>query len=196
MREVLGSHRRESAVKVLVISGSRNPEGQTARAANAFLEGVGSAGGQGELVFLPQMKIERCRQCEDDGWGICRSEGRCVIEDDFASVVDRVKDADAVVFATPVYFSDLSESLRAFLDRLRRTCIHDAGRERIEGKGAVGICVAGGGGGGAPACTVSLERVLRTCGFEVVDLIPVRRQNLDMKLNVLRAAGGELASTG
>lgn len=183
-------------MKVLVISGSRNPEGQTARAANAFLEGVGSAGGQGELVFLPQMKIERCRQCEDDGWGICRSEGRCVIEDDFASVVDRVKDADAVVFATPVYFSDLSESLRAFLDRLRRTCIHDAGRERIEGKGAVGICIAGGGGGGAPACTVSLERVLRTCGFEVVDLIPVRRQNLDMKLNVLRAAGGELASGG
>ena len=181
-------------MKALIISGSRNPKGQTARAAEAFLDGVKSAGGECELVFLPQMSIERCRQCEDDGWGICRSEGRCIIEDDFAPLVAKVKDADAVVFATPVYFSDLSESLRAFLDRLRRTCIHDAGRERIEAKPAVGICVAGGGGGGAPACAVAMERILHTCGLDVVDMIPVRRQNLDLKLALLSAAGKWLAA--
>ena len=139
------------------------------------------------------MKIERCRQCEDDGWGICRAEGQCAIKDDFASLVDKIKNADAVVFATPVYFGDLSESIRAFLDRLRRTCMHESGKDGINGKPAIGICVAGGGGGGAPACTVSLEKVLRTCGFDVVDMIPVRRQNLDMKLDILRATGKWLA---
>ncbi len=183
-------------MKLVVLSGSRNTKGQTAAAASAFLDGVRSAGGVGELIFLPTLRIERCRQCEDDGWGVCRSEGRCIIEDDFASLVDAIKDADAVVLATPVYFGDLSESLRAFLDRLRRTCVNEAGRDGIEGRPTVGICVAGGGGGGAPACTVSLERVLRTCGFDVLDLIPVRRQNLEAKLSVLSAAGRWLASGG
>lgn len=181
-------------MRILLISGSRNPDGQTGRAAKAFLEGAANAGGQGDIVRLPPMNIERCRQCEDDGWGICRSEGRCVIEDDFASIVEKIRSADAVAFATPVYFSDLSESLRAFLDRLRRICVNDAGRARVEGTPAIGICVAGGGGGGAPECTVRLEWTLRTSSFSVMDMIPVRRQNLDAKLEVLKAAGEWIAS--
>ena len=83
-----------------------------------------------------------------------------MIDDDFASLVERIRSSDAAVFATPVYFSDLSESMRAFLDRLRRICRHESGRAGIEGTPAVGICVAGGGGGGAPACVVALEKVL------------------------------------
>jgi len=182
-------------MKVLMISGSRNPNGQTGRAAAAVLEGAGEQGAETESMFLPQMKIERCRQCDDNGWGICRTEGKCVIDDDFASLVDKISDADAVVFATPVYFSDLSESLRAFLDRLRRTCVNQAGKERVSGKPAIGVCVAGGGGGGAPACAVSLERTLRTPGFDVLDLIPVRRQNLESKLGVLKSTGDWLAES-
>ena len=176
-------------MRVLIVSGSRSPNGQTARAADALLQGVTSEGGQGEQIFLPKMKIERCRQCEDSGWGICRTEGKCVIEDDFASLVDQIRDADALVFANPVYFSDLSESMRAFTDRLRRTCMNAAGKDGIAGKPAIGICVAGGGGGGAPTCAVSLERVLQRCGFDVVDMIPARRQNLDMKVKILEITG-------
>ena len=86
------------------------------------------------------------------------------------------------MFTTPVYYSDLSESLRAFLDRLRRTCTHKDGKVGIENKPVIGVCVAGGGGGGAPACCVSLEKVLSTCGFSVVDMVPVRRQNLEAKM--------------
>jgi len=181
-------------MKGIILLGSRNPEGRTARAANALLEGLKDEGGQGEAVFLPHKKIERCRQCEQDGWGICRTEGRCVIEDDFASLMDKIRHADAVIFATPVYFSDLSESIRSFLDRLRRVTMHESGQRGIHGKPAIGVCVAGGGGGGAPACTVSLEKVLSTCGFDVVDMIPVRRQNLDTKLAIFRATGKWLAT--
>ena len=180
-------------MSILVVSGSRNPRGQTASAADALLAGAADAGATGEQVFLPKLAIERCRQCDDNGWGICRTEGRCVIEDDFASIVDKIEAADAVAFANPVYFGDLSESLRAFLDRLRRTCMHESGKARVAGKKAVGICVAGGGGGGAPNCTLSLEKVLSICGFDVVDMIPARRQNLDTKLEVRRAVGKWLA---
>jgi multimeric flavodoxin WrbA len=180
-------------VRLVAILGSRNPQGQTARATDALLEGIADAGWEVARAYLPELEVERCRQCEDNGWGICRTEGRCVIEDDLAELVDQIRAADAVAFATPVYFGDLSESLRAFTDRLRRITRHEAGRMGITDKRAVGICVAGGGGGGAPSCSVSLEKVLRTCGFDVVDMIPARRQNLDMKCDVLRVTGKWLA---
>ena len=180
-------------MRLVAILGSRNPQGQTARATDALLEGIADAGWKVARAYLPELEVERCRQCEDKGWGICRTEGRCVIEDDLAELVDQIRAADAVAFATPVYFGDLSESLRAFTDRLRRITRHEAGRMGITDKRAVGICVAGGGGGGAPSCSVSLEKVLRTCGFDVVDMIPARRQNLDMKCDVLRVTGKWLA---
>ena len=112
-----------------------------------------------------------------------------MIDDDFAMLVQRIREARAVVFATPVYYGDLSESLQAFLNRLRRICTQERGREGIAGKPALGICVAGGGGGGAPSCCVSLEKIIGTCGFDVVDMIPIRRQNLDIKLEQLRLSG-------
>ena len=183
-------------MKTILISGSRNPKGQTATAARAVLDGLAAKGAACEEVFLPVLKIERCRQCDDAGWGLCRSEGRCVIEDDFAALVDKVRRADAVVFGNPVYFGDLSESLRALLDRLRRITRHDAGKKGIAGKPALGVCVAGGGGGGAPNCCLSLEKVLATCGFDVLDLVPVRRQNLQAKLPLLQQAGQWLAESG
>jgi multimeric flavodoxin WrbA len=176
-------------MKVLAVLGSRNPDGQTARATDAFLQGAADRGALVAKVMLPPLRIERCRQCDNNGWGLCRSEGRCAIEDDFADVVAKIKDADFAVFGNPVYFSDLSESLRAFLDRLRRVCRHEKGKERVTGKPAIGICVAGGGGGGAPTCVASMEKVLATCGFDVLDMVPCRRQNLDLKTALLRTAG-------
>jgi multimeric flavodoxin WrbA len=180
-------------MKVVGILGTRSPEGQTARAAGALLDALARKGVKVERMFLPAMKIERCRQCDEKGWGLCRSEGRCVIEDDFASLVAEIRSADAAVFATPVYFGDLSESLRAFLDRLRRITRHATGKAGIEGKAALGVCVAGGGGGGAPSCAVSLEKVLSQATMDPIDVVAVRRQNLEMKLGVLRQTGEWLA---
>jgi hypothetical protein len=80
------------------------------------------------------------------------------------------------------------------IDRLRRICIHGGKADRIQAKPVVGVCVAGGGGGGAVKCAASFENVLLTCGFDVVDMVPVRRQNLAAKLEVLRAVGRWLAT--
>ena len=180
-------------MQILTILSSRNREGRTARSAASLAEGAAAAGASVDDIFLTELKIERCRQCDAGGWGTCRSEGKCVIDDDFASVADRMRGADALVFANPVYFGDLSESMRAFLDRLRRCCRHEHGKAGIETKPAVGICMAGGGGGGAPSCCLSMEKVLSQCGMSVVDLIPVRRQNLPVKLELLRHEGQALA---
>jgi multimeric flavodoxin WrbA len=191
-------------MSILVVSGSRNREGKTAQAIEAIRKGVAKAGGKSDVVFLTELKIERCRQCNPDGWGICRSEGRCVIEDDFAAVAGKIKAADAVVFANPVYFGDLCESLRGFLDRYRRTRFSTAFRPPgaggppigmgIGGIPAVGYCYAGGSGMGTITCLASMERQLQSCGFDIVDMIPARRQNLDMKLPFLEKIGEWLVS--
>ena len=62
-------------MKILCLLGSRNPEGQTASAAQALLKGVNEQGHETELVILPELSIERCRQCDNDGWGLCRQKG-------------------------------------------------------------------------------------------------------------------------
>jgi multimeric flavodoxin WrbA len=177
-------------MQILMLSGSRNREGRTARVIEAIGRGVVKAGGKWESIFLTEHNIERCRQCDKDGWGICRSEQRCVIKDDFDSIVVKVKAADALVFANPVYFGDLCESMRAFLERLRRTGPRiPPGPPHAGGTPSIGICLAGGGGGGAPNCCVSLEKIILSCGCDVVDMIPVRRQNLDFKLKLLELTG-------
>ena len=176
-------------MKILSITGSRNPEGKTAYCVKSFLKGVADAGCESSNIFLVEKKIDRCRQCDFNGWGQCRTEGRCIIEDDFASIVEEIRKADGIVFATPVYFGDLSESMKSFLDRLRRITRHQQGKMNIEGKPVIGICVAGGGGGGAFSCSFFLERVLATCGFSVVDIIACRRQNLQLKNQILVMTG-------
>lgn len=179
-------------MQMLVLSGSRNPQGRTARAINALQKGFAKTGGTTECLFLPEMKLERCRQCEIDGWGICRREGHCIIEDDFPPVVEKIKSSDVMVLATPVYFADLSESMRGFLDRLRRLRFMRTA-PGTQGIPAVGLCLSGGGGG-APNCCLNLERILLTCGFDVVDMIPVRRQNLEAKLPILELTGEWLST--
>lgn len=176
-------------MKILVLSGSRSSQGKTAQAIESIRKGILAAGGESECVFLPELSLERCRQCESDGWGLCRKEGRCVIEDDFLILVKRIRGSEVVVFANPVYFGDLTESMRGFLDRLRRIQFMRNDPQIPRGMSAVGICYAGGSGNGAPNCCASLDRVLQICGFDVVDMVPLRRQNLEAKLAVLEIMG-------
>ena len=187
-------------MQILVLSGSRNREGQTARAIKAIQKGISDAKGKSEVLFLTELNLERCRQCDPDGWGLCRREGRCIIEDDFPSIVKKIEAADVVVFANPVYFGDLSESMRGFLDRFRRTRFMRPGGGPPGpfppggGKPAIGLCYAGGSGNGTISCAANLERILQFSGFDIVDMIPLRRQNFDFKLPILELTGKWLVS--
>jgi len=180
-------------MKILMISGSKDREGRTAKAINTIASGANRAGAETESYFLPELNLERCRQCESDGWGVCRNEGYCIIEDDFAMLVEKIKLSDVVVFANPVYFSDLTESIRGFLDRFRRISAHQKVKPALSIPVA-GLCLAGGGGGGSPTACVNLERILQVCGFDIIDMIPLRRQNLEAKLPILELTGEWLAS--
>jgi NAD(P)H-dependent FMN reductase len=114
--------------------------------------------------------------------------------------VEKIKAADVIVFANPVYFRDLSESMRGFLDRLRRIRFTGGpppmpGRPPISsGTPAVGLCYAGGSGFGTISALANLEKILQECGFDIVDMVSVRRQNLEVKLPMLELTGQWLAT--
>jgi len=182
-------------MQILALSGSKNRKGKTAQLINAIFKGAAKAGGDTECIFLTELAIERCRQCNDDGWGPCREKGICIIKDDFNATAEKAEKADVVIFANPVYFGDLSESMKTFLDRYRRTHAfrRPAGVPGMPPMGggipAIGLCYAGGSGNGTITCAAAMERVLQMCGFDLVDMILARRQNLDIKLPMLENVG-------
>lgn len=182
-------------MKILGILGSKNKDGQTAKTVEAVFEGAAQEGSAGKSLFLTDYNISRCRQCQSDGWGKCLHEGKCTVDDDFQVLVEEIRNSDAIVFATPVYYGDLSESMRGFMERLRRTCIGEAGRIGIGGKPAIGICFAGGSGGGATGCAHSLETMISQCGFDIVDMIPAKRQNFVVKQKILKLEGSWLVQS-
>ena len=132
-------------VKILFLSGSRDRNGRTARAINAIISGAEKVGSNTETYFLPELNLQHCRQCDANGWGTCRREGQCIVEDDFQMLVNKIHESDVVVFATPVYFRDLSESMKTFLDKLRRISAFNPD-PITKGVSAVGLSMAGGGG--------------------------------------------------
>ena len=179
-------------MKVLAIQCSPNRDGLTATTAERFLEGAASAGHETELIHLNDHVIKKCKAC-DGGWGQCRREGTCILEDEFQAIREKIDDADALLFTTPVYWWDISESGKSFLDRLRRCETHH-GFTRYKDKLSVGVAAAGGSGNGAARALYLLEEYLKRLGFKAFDLVTVTQMNKGHKLPMLVEAGKRVAS--
>ncbi len=179
-------------MQIIGLNGSPNEDGLTASMLRSALDGSAAAGASTELVHLSSAQLEACRQC-DNGWGICQSEGECIIKDDFEGLRGRLRAADALVVSTPVYYGEASEVVKCFLDRLRRCENAGPGQSPLEGRFAVGIAAAGGSGGGIVSCQQVLERYFQHLRMRVFDLIPVTRLTWEYKLVTARSAGVALA---
>lgn len=177
-------------MKVTAIQSSPNLDGLTSSLAQAVLKGIKAEGGETELIHLNRLDIKACVACED-GWGKCRKEGICILEDDFENLNEKIAESDALVFATPVYWHDISESAKIFLDRVRR-CETGKGFKTFVGKKAIGIASAGGSGTGAVRALYNLEDYLWRLGFDIFDLVSVTRFSKDHKLEMLEKAGRRL----
>jgi multimeric flavodoxin WrbA len=178
-------------MKVLGIQTSPNADGLTATMCKAVLEGAAAAGAETDLIHLRKLDIRACLACED-GWGICRSEARCIIEDEFQGVRERIGEADAVVVSTPVYFGEVSEVTKSLFDRLRRCEVTLTDDSPIRGTPAVGISAAGGSGGGAVSALAMLERYFQFVGLLPFDLITVTRRSRPYRLPMAEKAGRSL----
>ena len=101
-------------MKALGICGSARRGGNTDLLIKSVLEGAASKGMTTEEVFISDLDIAPCRGC-----ATCKDTSeKCVIEDDFHGVVDKIRDADLVVIGSPVYMGQVTGQSKTFLDRL------------------------------------------------------------------------------
>jgi multimeric flavodoxin WrbA len=178
-------------VKICILSGTPKSKGLSHSVIKAAKQGVVEAGGQVDEVRLCDTEIERCKVC-GNGWGACVT-GECEYGDDgFNEIKERVKDSDAIIIATPVYWGETSEALKSFLDRLRRYDYHH--KEVLVGKQVLLIAVAGGSGNGILTCLEQMERFCRHANAYIFDYIGVNRWNNDYKKQAVKEASFALAS--
>ena len=100
------------AKKVLVISTSLRTGSNSEMLADSFMEGAGTAGNEVEKISLKDKSIAFCKGCL-----ACQTLKSCVIKDDMADITEKMKEADVVVFATPVYYYEMSGQMKTMLDR-------------------------------------------------------------------------------
>ncbi len=102
-------------MKILAINGSpRGPRGNTDRILQPFLEGARSAGAEVETVYLKDLDIRPCRGCFTC-W--TKTPGVCVHRDDMAAMLPRLRRADVIIYATPLYVFTVSGLMKNFMDR-------------------------------------------------------------------------------
>ena len=176
-------------MKILVITSSPNKDGLTAACASAAANGIRAARGSVAQVRLNSLRIDKCHAC-NDGWGTCLAEHRCQEEDDFQALHARLAHADGYVLVTPVYWGEVSESAKAFTDRLRRCeATREPGESILFNKPVTAVAAAGGSGGGMITCLLSMERWIQHVQARSFDLIPVNRSSREYKLAAIREAG-------
>lgn len=177
----------------VIISSSPNTDGLTAACAAAALTGVGNAGAESMFFDLCKMKLERCRQC-DNGWGTCRNEHTCIINDDLSHLQEALKAAEGVIIISPVYYGELSESAKAAFDRLRRCEATNGELSALAGKPAILVAAAGGSGGGITTCLLSMERLALHMKAKVQDLIGVTQRSRSYRVDDIRAAAQNMVA--
>ncbi|MBM4285092.1 MAG: flavodoxin family protein [Deltaproteobacteria bacterium] len=100
---------------VMAINGSpRKERSSTSHILGPLLEGMRAGGATTEVVHLGQVQIKPCLGCF-----LCwvKTPGKCVQQDDMATVLERFVQADILIFGTPLYHYAMSGLLKNFIDR-------------------------------------------------------------------------------
>jgi multimeric flavodoxin WrbA len=101
-------------MKILAINGSpRTVRSTTRRLAQFVLEGAAEAGAETDMIDLCDLRVTPCTACD-----ACSLNGICVNDDDVPALIDRMKEADGIVFASPVYIDNVPGQMKVFFDRL------------------------------------------------------------------------------
>ena len=97
---------------VLILKGSPREKGNSSVLADQVRAGAEGAGAKVESVYLHGLDIQPC-----DGCFFCEGSGVCVVEDDMQSLYPKLRQADAIVIASPVYWFTYSAQVKLCVDR-------------------------------------------------------------------------------
>ncbi len=101
-------------MKVAIFNGSPRKE-NTFALTEAFREGAEQAGHEVEMYHVGQMKIAGCLGCD---YCHTKGEGSCVQKDDLEKIMPAYKEADVIVFASPIYYFGMTAQIEAAIQRV------------------------------------------------------------------------------
>ncbi len=126
-------------MKIVAVLGSPRPKSNSTILARTILQKAGELGAETQEFVLNKLQYKGCQGCET-----CKKKlDRCVLKDDLAAVLEAVKEADAVVLATPNYFGEVSGQFKAFFDRTYSYLNPDFSSRVTPGKSSVFILTQG-----------------------------------------------------
>lgn len=99
--------------KVIVISTSLRTGSNSDMLADKFVEGAIAGGHDVKKISLVDKHIQFCRGCL-----ACVKNQKCAIKDDVADIMQQVLGADVIVWATPIYYYEMSGQMKTLIDRL------------------------------------------------------------------------------
>jgi len=100
-------------VKAIGVVGSPRKNGNTEFLTQHTLRAIAEEGLETELMTLAGLDIRPCDACR-----VCQKEERCPIEDDLFPLYTRIKEAEAIILATPVYYGSATALVKAFMERV------------------------------------------------------------------------------
>lgn len=105
-------------MKVLAFNGSPRKNKNTATLLNKALEGATSQGAETELIHLYDLNYKGCISCFACKTKNGKSYGNCPVNDDLKAIFKKVKEADALIFGSPIYFGRITGEMASFMERL------------------------------------------------------------------------------
>lgn len=103
-------------MRILAINGSpKANNGNTECILEPFLKGAESAGAETETVYLANKNIKHCTGCYSC-W--TRTPGVCIHKDDMPELLGKIQQADVLVFASPLYYFNVTGLMKDFIDRM------------------------------------------------------------------------------
>ncbi|MCD8214304.1 MAG: flavodoxin family protein [Clostridiales bacterium] len=100
-------------MKAVIINGSPRAKGNSDLLCDEFILGAKESGHQTEKISLREYSVNPCKACY-----ACFKTGKCIQKDDMAEILDKVKNADVLLLASPTYFLTMSGQMKIFIDRL------------------------------------------------------------------------------
>ena len=105
-------------MKALFINGSPRKKFNTAQMLESAMKGAADAGAETEWTNLFDYEFTGCRSCFACKIKNSKTNGLCAIRDSIRPVLEKAKNADVIVFGSPVYYGYPTGQLRNFVERL------------------------------------------------------------------------------
>ena len=105
-------------MKALFINGSPRKNWNTFKLLESAMKGAAEAGAEGELVNLYDNAFKGCISCFACKLKNNKTNGLCAFKDALTPTLEKARAADVIVIGSPVYFSNPTGVVRAFMERL------------------------------------------------------------------------------